>query len=63
MIGAMERIGVAVVRVWTEPGGGFRGRITTTLDVAEREEEVTAAASPAELVALLQAWLEAVTRP
>jgi hypothetical protein len=58
----MERIGVAVVRVWTEPGGGFRGRITTTVDVAERDEEVAAAASPEELIALLKAWLEAVTQ-
>jgi hypothetical protein len=58
----MERIGVAVVRVWTEPGRGFRGRITTTVDVAERDEKVAAAASPEEVIALVQAWLEAVTQ-
>ena len=57
-----ERTGVAVVRVWVEPDGGFRGRITTTLDVAERDEHVSAAASPEEVLRLLGEWIEAVTR-
>jgi hypothetical protein len=57
------RVGVAVVRVWVEPEGGFRGRITTTLDVAERDEVVEVAGAPEDVLRLLRDWMEAVTRP
>ncbi len=50
-----------VIRVWVEPGtgDGFRARITRTLDLESREETVTAAASPAEVTAVLVDWLDA----
>lgn len=57
-----ERVGVAVVRVWVEPDGGFRGRITTTVDVGERDEEITAAGAPEDVLRALSDWMEAVTR-
>ncbi len=56
-----ERVGVVVVRVWVEPDGGFRARITTTDDVAERDEVVTAAASPEAVLTAVREWLESVT--
>ena len=57
-----ERIGVAVVRVWVEPDGGFRGRITTTLDIATRDEVVAAATDPQEVAQVVAEWLDAFMR-
>ena len=57
-----ERIGVAVVRVWIEPDGGLRGRITTTLDVAAPEEVVAVAAGPQDVARAVTEWLDAFVR-
>jgi hypothetical protein len=56
-----ERTGVLIVRAWIEPNAGraFRARITRTLDVASREESVTAAATPEDVTRVLNEWLEA----
>ena len=56
-----ERVGVAVVRVWVEPDGSFRGRITTTVDVAEHDEVVDVAGAPEEVLRVIRDWMESVT--
>jgi hypothetical protein len=55
------RVGVLVIRIWTEPGSvsGVRARITWTTDVATREEVVKASASIDEICEQLYAWLSA----
>jgi hypothetical protein len=55
------RVGVLVVRIWTEPGSvsGLRARITWTVDVAASEEVVRTAASVAEIDTQFHAWLDA----
>jgi hypothetical protein len=55
------RVGVLVIRIWTEPGSvsGLRARITWTADVATREEVVKASASIDEICAQFHAWLSA----
>jgi hypothetical protein len=52
-----QRVGVAVVRVWVDPEG-LRARITRTLDVRDGEEVVTVAATSADVLKALEAWLE-----
>jgi len=54
-----ERTGVAVVRVWIEPDGGLRSRITTTLDVAVPGEEVAVAAGSQDVTRVVAEFLEA----
>ena len=54
-----ERIGVAVVRVWIEPDGELRGRITTTLDVTTSDEAVSAAAGSQDVTRAVAEFLEA----
>ena len=55
------RVGVLVIRVWTEPGSasGVRARLTWTADVAARQEVVKTSASVDELCAQFHAWLDA----
>lgn len=52
-----------VLRLWTEDGGGLRVRITTAPQVGSREEVTTYAASPAEVLAAVGAWLETAVTP
>lgn len=57
-----ERAGVILVRVWTEPDGGTRARITATDDLTTGDETVTAAAGVEEILAVVRAWLERFAR-
>jgi hypothetical protein len=55
-----DRTGVAVIRVWVEPGpgGGLRARVTRTLDVASASEsEASVASTPDEIVRVVSEWL------
>ena len=55
-----EKTAVLVIRAWLEEGveeNALRARITRTLDVSAPETVETAAASEAEIVAAVQAWL------
>ena len=49
-----------VLRMWTEPGGGTRVRITRTSDVESGQSTTTLASDRREVVALVQAWLDEV---
>lgn len=59
-----ERVGVLVIRIWTERGSasGVRARITSTADVAAREEVVTTSATIDEIRNQVHAWLDAFQR-
>jgi hypothetical protein len=55
-----ERVGVLVIRIWTERGSasGLRARITSTVDVATREEVVTTSATIEEICEQFRSWLD-----
>jgi hypothetical protein len=61
---AFEPTGVLVVRAWIEPGngGGFRARITSTLDASSHEQTVTAVASADDAVRTIVDWLDEFAR-
>jgi hypothetical protein len=52
-----------VLRLWTEEGGELRVRITTAPRLGTREEVTMYAASPAEVLAAVGAWLDAAVTP
>ena len=56
-----DRTGILIVRVWIEgdPAGGFRARITHTLDSTGREQTTAAAAEPEDVYAAVRTWVEA----
>lgn len=56
-----DRTGILIVRLWIEGDahGGFRARITQTLDSASREQTTTTAAVPEGLYAVIRTWVEA----
>lgn len=56
-----ERTGVFVVRAWIETGagGGFRARVTRTLDLSTRDELSSSVATPSEITRLVVDWLDA----
>jgi hypothetical protein len=55
--------GVLVLHLWTETGDRMRVRVTRTTDVASEESTTSYASTPAEVLALVERWLEAlVTR-
>ena len=55
-----ERVGVIIVRVWSEPGRAVRARLTTVNDVVAGEEDAIEliAAQPEAIVAAFARWLE-----
>jgi len=55
-----EQTGVLVIRVWVEgdPPPRLRSRITRTLDLRERDQLTTAAASAQEVGDVVQRWIE-----
>jgi hypothetical protein len=65
MAEALKRTAVLVVRAWFEERPGepvLRARITWTPDVTAPElSEISAAASEAEIVNAIRAWLKALT--
>jgi hypothetical protein len=56
-----ERTGVLVVRAWLEDDrpDALRARITSTLDLAQRELDVTPAEKPEQVLQTVKAWLDA----
>lgn len=58
-----RRTGLFVVRLWTEEGLGrlLRARITRSLDVTTREEQVTHVSSVEEIREALNLWLRDFT--
>ncbi len=53
-----HRDGVLVISAWIEPeSGDFRARVMHTLDPATPEHELQWAASPADVVAIVEEWL------
>jgi hypothetical protein len=58
-----ERTGVLVIRAWIESNGDerLRARITQTLDIEQREQSSTAAATADEIYAAVSLWLSALT--
>jgi hypothetical protein len=55
-----EQTGVLVIRVWVEgdPPPRLRSRITRTVDISERNQVTTAAASARQVEQVVRAWLE-----
>ena len=47
-----------VLRLWIEPGGGIRVRATRTTDIESGYSTTTYATAYAEVLALVQAWLD-----
>ena len=52
-----------VIRVWIERDGGFRARLTETLDLSGREERVAVVSNASQVLAHVQRWLEDFQRP
>lgn len=53
-----------VIRLWTEPGVGIRARITMTSDVESGRSTTTSyAASRAEVLGIVQGWLDEAALP
>jgi hypothetical protein len=59
MAAGSERVGVMVVRIWTEdPLGSIRARITRTLDLTTNDETSCVAASTEEVLERVREWVE-----
>ncbi|MEP6972533.1 MAG: hypothetical protein ABI869_00145 [Actinomycetota bacterium] len=60
-----ERTGFLIVRLWIEGNrrDGLRARITQTLDSTGDEHKMTTAATPEEIYAVVQTWVEALLDP
>ena len=56
-----DRTGILIVRLWIESTGpgGFRARITQTLDSTGPEEAMATAATPEDIYAVVRSWVEA----
>jgi hypothetical protein len=57
-----DRVGVLVVRVWTERDGQIRARITSSTDVLRAESQVRASGTVEDISAVIQEWLERFAR-
>jgi hypothetical protein len=53
-------VGLIVVRVWTEGGGQLRFRITQTANIISGQTATTYAASKAEVLNEVRAWIESL---
>ncbi len=59
MSAAGDRVGVMVLRTWTEPStGSLRVRVTQTHDINARHERSEVVATFEEVVSLVREWLE-----
>jgi hypothetical protein len=60
-----ERTGVLVIRAWIETNGEqrLRARITQTIDLEQREQSSTVAATADEVSAAVSQWLETLVGP
>jgi hypothetical protein len=52
-----------ILRLWTEPGGDTRVRVTRTSDIESGQSTTTYASDRAEVVALVEAWLDESSVP
>lgn len=52
-----------ILRLWIEPGGRMRVRITRTVDVGSEESATTYASTRAEVVELVEDWLDSLVTP
>ena len=57
-----DRVGVLVVRVWTERDGQIRARITSSTDVLRAESQVRASGTVEDISAVIKEWLERFAR-
>ena len=55
--------GLMVLRLWTEPGGRLRVRITASPGLDAAGTVTTYAASPAEILAQVEDWLDHAVTP
>lgn len=57
---ASQRVGVLVVRVWPEHEGpsGLRARISWVDDLEQGAEQITVAAGPEDVLAVVRRWLD-----
>jgi len=63
MAAAPDRVGVMVLRAWTEsPPNGLRVRVASTLDISGDEETNTVVLTVSEAVELVRTWLETFVR-
>jgi len=53
-----ERVGVLVVRVWSERDAQIRARITSSTDILRAEPQVKAASTIEGIYAVIQEWFE-----
>ena len=62
---APERTGFLIVRLWIEGNRreGLRARITQTLDSTRDEHAMSTAATPEEIYAVVQTWVETIAGP
>jgi hypothetical protein len=60
-----DRTGFLIVRLWIEGNrrDGLRARISHTLDATGDEHEMTTVATPEEIYAVVQTWVEAIVDP
>ncbi len=63
--GPRDRTGFLIVRLWIEGNrrDGLRARITHTLDSTGDEHEMSTAATPEEIYAVVQTWVETIVGP
>jgi hypothetical protein len=55
--------GLLVLRLWTEDDGALRVRIIASRQVGGADATTSYAASPAEVLAFVQDWLDTVVTP
>ncbi len=55
--------GLLVLRLWTEPRGGMRVRLTSTIELQQTQPATTYAASRAEVLLLVARWLDDLAPP
>jgi hypothetical protein len=60
---ARSAAGVLILRLWVEVDDRLRVRITASTDLASAEPVTSYAASPAEVLARVQEWLDAFVTP
>jgi hypothetical protein len=59
MSAALERVGVMVIRIWTEgPGTELRARLTQTLDVSDPQDTTATVVGPEQVVDGVKRFVE-----
>ena len=55
--------GLMILRVWIEPGGSIRVRITRTTDVESGQSTTSYASAFSEVISLVESWLDEAGLP